>query len=413
MFTPSACLHKQTEGVKEYKMFNRRFKKAIPLILSIAFFLALGLRVSEERWFRLIGVYEDVRIKVDINDVNNLAPSLNTRLASVTDTVHIKVDINDVNNLAPSLNTRVASVADTVHIKVDINDVNNLAPSLNTNIASVANTVHVKVDINDVNDLAPSLNTHVASVADTVHIKVDINDVNDLAPSLNTRVASVADTVHIKVDINDVNELAPNLNVKVNDVNIFKTTTLDEIDAWQIVTAGTLVVGNAEDLSDCTKAILYVECAPIEAVATDGAQGWVEVSYGEENWILLYPFTGTAETVATTTIVGTVADSNTAIHLTDATTGDFDVIGRKWFIKDGTIANSEVVRTQSIATNLVTLCDDVINGHAAGISVYDRVDSWIISLSSASPASKTRVIFNNVDADCDAAYHTWISKEKR
>jgi len=316
--------------------------------------------------------------------------------------------LNDINSDVLPIDTSVSSIANTVHIKVDINDVNNLAPSLNNNVASVANTVHVKVDINDVNNLAPSLNTNVASIANTVHVKIDINDVNNLAPSLNTNIASLANTVHVKVDINDVNNVAPNLNVKVNDVNVDKS--YEEIDVWQTATAATLVVGATADLSNYRKVVYNIEIAPIEAVATDGCKGWVEISNDEINWNLLYSITGTAETVATTTIVGTVADSNTVIRLTDATTGDFDINGRKWFIKDGTIGNSESVRTKSQAANVVTLFQDVYKGHAASTNVYDRVDDWILSIPKGTKYA--RFICNNVDADCDAAFHTWINGEK-
>lgn len=193
-----------------------------------------------------------------------------------------------------------------------------------------------------------------------------------------------------------------------------KTTSIDQVDAWQVVTAGTLVTGTAKSISSSYSTILYLESAYIEAVATDGAEYIIQVSYAADDWVTLTTVKGTAETPATTTIDDAVADSNTVIDLADSGTGDFDVCGRKWFIKDGTIGNSESVITASNSANqeettvdAVTLCDDVMRAHADGLSVYDRVDEWAIQLPLG--AAYVRVLGNNVDADCDCAFTTRVS----
>ena len=188
-----------------------------------------------------------------------------------------------------------------------------------------------------------------------------------------------------------------------------KTTVIDVIDAWQAVTAGTLAVGNAKDVSDSYDSLLYIEVALIEAVAQSGCDVIVEISYADDEWVQLTTFRGTAETPATTTINdGAVTAGDTTITLTDATTGDFDVPGRKWFIKDGTIGNSEAVRTQVNAVHTVTLCQDLIRSHADSLDVYDRVDEWVIPLPLA--ASQVRTSINDTDADADVAFTTRISK---
>lgn len=188
-----------------------------------------------------------------------------------------------------------------------------------------------------------------------------------------------------------------------------KTTSIDQIDAWQAVTAGTLVVGTADAINDSYNTLLYVELAPIEAVATDGAEVIVEVSYGDDDWVQIATVKATAETPATTTLNDAAANAgDTSITLTDATTGDFDVPGRKWFIKDGTIGNSESVRTVVNSTHTVTLCQDLMRSHADSLNVYDRVDEWVFEIPMA--ASYVRTIINNVDADCDVAFTTRISK---
>ena len=188
-----------------------------------------------------------------------------------------------------------------------------------------------------------------------------------------------------------------------------KTIVIDEVDPWQAVVAGTLAEGAAKSITDSYESLLYIECALIEAVATDGVEIIVEVSYGDDDWMLLTTFKGTSETPATTTINDAAVNAgDSTITLTDATTGDFDVPGRKWFIKDGTIGNSESVKSKSQATNVVTLCQDLLRSHANGLSVYDRVDEWCVAIPNA--ASHVRVLVNNVDADCDCAFTTRISK---
>lgn len=187
------------------------------------------------------------------------------------------------------------------------------------------------------------------------------------------------------------------------------TTSIDEIDAWQAVTAGTLVAGTADSVSDSYATVLYVEVALIEAVAQSGCDVIIEVSYADDNWMQLTAFQGTAETPATTAINDATCNAaDTTVILDDSTTGDFDVPSRKWFIKDGTIGNSESVRTKSNSGNTVTICHDLLRGHADNTNVYDRVDEWVVSIPFG--VAYVRTLVNNTDADSDVAFTTRISK---
>jgi len=187
------------------------------------------------------------------------------------------------------------------------------------------------------------------------------------------------------------------------------TTSIDEIDAWQAVTAGTMAEGTADSISDSYSTILYIEVAHIEAVAQDGVTVIVEVSYGDDNWMQLTSFTGTGETCATTqTAEDPTSAGDSTVTLDDSSTGDFDVVGRKWFIKDGTIGNSESVRTKSDNANVVTLCQDTLREHAVDSNVYDRCDEWVVRIPFG--VAYVRTLVNNTDADCDVAFTTRISK---
>ena len=186
------------------------------------------------------------------------------------------------------------------------------------------------------------------------------------------------------------------------------TTSIDEIDAWAIVTAGTIREGTADQISDSYRTILYIEVALIEAVAQDGVEVIIEVSYADDNWMELVSFIGTAETAATTTLANEEVAGQTVLSLTDATTGDFDIVARKWFIKDGTIGNSESVKTKSVSTNDVTVLQDTLRTHANATNVYDRCDEWVVNIPFG--VAWVRVLINDTDADCDVASTTRISK---
>ena len=188
-----------------------------------------------------------------------------------------------------------------------------------------------------------------------------------------------------------------------------KTTAFDTIDSWQALGVAALAIGNAESLSGSYETILYIEVALTDTDAQAGCNVIVEISYADDDWMQMMTFGGTAETPATTTINdAAVSATDTSLTLIDATTGDFDVPGRKWFIVDGTVANSESVRTQINATHTVTLCQDLMRDHANGLNVWDRVDEWSIRIPFG--AAYVRVLVNNTDADAGVHWRSFCSK---
>jgi len=199
------------------------------------------------------------------------------------------------------------------------------------------------------------------------------------------------------------------LPLKPAQAALTMTTSIDEVDAWQAVAAGTMGEGTPDSISVSYRTLLYIEVAMIEAVEQDGVTVIVEISYADDNWMKLTEFTGTGETPATTqTAEDPTSAGDSTVTLDDSSTGDFDVVGRKWFIKDGTIGNSESVRTKSDNANVVTLCQDTLREHAVDSNVYDRVDEWVIAIPFG--AAYVRTLVNNTDADSDVAFTTRVSK---
>ncbi len=181
-----------------------------------------------------------------------------------------------------------------------------------------------------------------------------------------------------------------------------KTTSIEVVDDWQLVAAGTMVVGNAFDVSGSYESAIYLEVALTDAQAQAGVDIIIEVSYADDDWVELTAFKGTAETPSTTTINDATANAGDTTIVLTADQADFNVKGRKWFIVDGTVANSESVKTISNSTVTYTLAQDLIRSHANSLNVWDRVDDWFISL--PNQPSFARVLINNTDADADVHF---------
>lgn len=193
---------------------------------------------------------------------------------------------------------------------------------------------------------------------------------------------------------------------------ITKTTSIVVVDAWQLLAAdvsGALAVGNNHDISLSYQTKVYLEIAYTDTDAQAGVDVLVEISYADNNWVLLTRFTTTGDTPATTQIADNPSTAgSTTINLDDSATGDFDVPARKWFILDGTVANSESVKTKSDDTNEVTLLHDTLRQHVVNSNCWDFVFEKIISIPMA--AAQYRVIINLVDINADIHWRTSVSK---
>lgn len=182
------------------------------------------------------------------------------------------------------------------------------------------------------------------------------------------------------------------------------------VDAWQTVAAGTMNEGNITDISTSAStyiAIQYTGEAGQDLLAGDLVFA-VEIAESDVGpWILYRNIFAIGLTTLGDTISGTEAAGQEVVTLTDASTDGFDTIGLKWFILDGTIANSEVVRTKSASSNNLTLVDVTLNEHTNSV-VINEVHEIIVSIPVG--FKKVRISPINADATCDA-YYTVILAE--
>jgi len=182
-----------------------------------------------------------------------------------------------------------------------------------------------------------------------------------------------------------------------------KTTTISQTDAWAAIAAGAMRVGSTHDLSGSFSSLLYIDVAPIEAVAQTGLRITVQVSYADQLWDTLMEFKSNSVTSTLTTLDAEAASGQKVLSVALQSQD----VGSYLFIKDGTIGDSELVIVQAFAAGEYTLADNVINTHANGLGVYSDAQQWVIELPLA--ASIARVLYYNVDTDCDMASSSHLS----
>ena len=184
-----------------------------------------------------------------------------------------------------------------------------------------------------------------------------------------------------------------------------------QIDEWAVITAATIREGAATAIPDDLRIAIQIFISKVEAVAHDGeATVIVEVSdntTGDEDWTVLNEFKIDAETASTTTLDAEAAAAATTVPLT--ATANFTTKGDRYFIKNGTIANSEIVRNNGYSDGVsITILDGLTNTQQNGVSIYTSVQDWIVRI----PADfrRFRVLINNADADCDIVSRTRVGK---
>ena len=128
----------------------------------------------------------------------------------------------------------------------------------------------------------------------------------------------------------------------------------------------------------------------------NGVEVIVEVQYGntDEDWRDLYVLRMGAGTATVETFNDATVGASDTTFVTTGTS--MSTQGEKWFISDGTVANSEMVRVRSISSNTVTVVDGLTNAHANSLSLTNGVDEKYFPI--PADISSIRVLFNNDDA---------------
>lgn len=177
----------------------------------------------------------------------------------------------------------------------------------------------------------------------------------------------------------------------------------------RIVTDWTAVAQNAVGVSDIMevdgiyKVLLGISLALTAATAHTGTKIQPQYSNamsGDEDWIDLPGFIGPTGTANTEVITNNPLAAGSTTATCASTTGlyDDDEI-RQIYIKDGTIANSELVQLVShVGNTSVTFQDGTTNAHAQSTAMWDIAQTYPYELPIG--AVRARVLIDNTyDAD--------------
>lgn len=174
------------------------------------------------------------------------------------------------------------------------------------------------------------------------------------------------------------------------------------IDEWSVTAAASQKLGLPAAVPDDIEMNLIVDICKVEAVAHDGECSIIfecsPFASGNENWVELMTSKINAETAATTTLDAEAIVDATTIPLT--ATANFITKGDRYLIKNGTIANSEIVRNNGYDDGVsITILQGLTNIQQNGVSIHTTVETF--SFGYPSWAMRVRAIVNNKDADCD------------
>ncbi|MHC4463338.1 MAG: hypothetical protein ACYS6W_01625 [Planctomycetota bacterium] len=177
------------------------------------------------------------------------------------------------------------------------------------------------------------------------------------------------------------------------------TKSHGQVDEWAQVAGNAVRLG--ADISHTADVEILLEITIAHDSANAHANGViciVEVSSnttGDEDWTELTKFRSSGGTA----VVGDLdqQSSGTSLYLTATTGFETDLI--LFFVKDGTIANSETMRTADFASNsYVAVLDTMTNTHESSANAYNICEQWIVRIPAA--FNRSRVVWRNDDADC-------------
>ncbi len=186
------------------------------------------------------------------------------------------------------------------------------------------------------------------------------------------------------------------------------TKTVAAVDEWANVAQNAVREGAIIDVSGLDGAILHIDMALVSAVAHTGTKITVQISSntsGDEDWTELPPFIGPTGTPNTENITNNPLAATSTTATVANTTGYVADETRFIYIKDGTIANSELVLLISAVTDTsVTWLDGTTNEHAQTTPMWNIAKTYAFELPWGT--NRARVIIDNTFDPDGAAVDT-------
>jgi hypothetical protein len=186
--------------------------------------------------------------------------------------------------------------------------------------------------------------------------------------------------------------------------------TFEAITDWTAVAAGAIGLSAELDCSLHGSTALHIQGGLSAAGANAGARFVVQVSSlatGRENWADYVEFVELVGTAVKDDLEGTVAAGATSITLTSQ--GFAALTKTRWmFIKDATLADSELVQEKSQATDSITLVEGTTNTHANTADITDIAFSKVVILDSS--VVRARLMVDNISGAVEVNFNVRATK---
>ena len=178
-----------------------------------------------------------------------------------------------------------------------------------------------------------------------------------------------------------------------------------QVDEWAQIAAAAIRVGADVSIPDDIGFLFEITlCHDSINAHANGALVTVEVSgntTGDEDWSELTSFRSTGGTAVKQDV--DVESTGSTLYL--QATASFETKNDRYFIKNNTIANSEIIRNNGFGSNdFVTPMDALTNTQQTTADAFNVVDQWVIRV--PKEARRARVVVWNDDADCTICSRT-------
>lgn len=185
------------------------------------------------------------------------------------------------------------------------------------------------------------------------------------------------------------------------------TKAVEAVDEWASIAQNAVREGATTDVSGNYRSVLHIDIALSSATAHTGTKVEIQVSSnttGDEDWTTLTSRTAVVGTANPEAFGGAEAAGQTM--LTVASTTGYVADETRWiFMKDDTVANSEMGLLVSAVTNTsVTVQDGTTNAHDASDTIYNVAQNFVITI--PIEYNRVRVIYDNTFDSDGSTVHT-------
>ena len=224
---------------------------------------------------------------------------------------------------------------------------------------------------------------------------------------LGVVMALVLCLIYVGVCVQD----AKALDIDKSQGQLLDWTLLDDTGATPAMTVETGTHTYTDTLSS-TLNVVMVNIGAVADASSVGAKVFVRYGAADDGWREFIDLKADVAVAVTIDVDAEAAADQAVIPLSATTNFDEPArIGDTYFIKDATLADSELVIWGGVFTNdvSITVIDNLVTTHANTADIYQVVSQWNIRLPNGNDEAK--VLFYNQDADANYAVRVDYANE--